>query len=114
MRETYERGSKELRVRFRSRLKILASLPRDEWNENYHKYLSGPASGLCELRFIAEKVQQRPLGFHLSQNEFVILYWAIEKNDRIIPASAYETALVRKESIKGNRYHAHELWLPLE
>ena len=114
VRETYERGTARLKARTLSRLKILASLPRSEWHEGYFKKLSGPCEGLWEIRFEADNVQQRPLGFHVSESEFVILLWALEKGNKFVPKAACEIAHKRKiEVIKsGNLKHA--LWLALE
>ncbi len=64
VRVSYERGSKELKARFLSRLRILAQLPQREWHDTYYKTLAGPCDGLAEIRFKAGKVEQRPLGFH--------------------------------------------------
>ena len=63
VRATYERGSKQLKAKFVSRLGILANLPENEWREPYYKVLSRPCDGLGEIRFQADKVQQRPLKF---------------------------------------------------
>jgi hypothetical protein len=112
--ETYDNGSKKLRARFFSKLKILAHLSRDEWHDVYFKNLSGPCDGLSELRFKADGVQQRPLGFHLTSTEFVILFWATEKGGRFVPLSACEKALARKLEILTGTSKAHAIWLALE
>lgn len=114
MREAYDGGSKQLRARFLSRVKSLAHLARDEWHDVYFKNLSGPCDGLSELRFKADGVQQRPLGFHLSNSEFVILLWATEKGGKFVPLSACEKALNRKQEILTGTSKAHALWLALE
>jgi Phage derived protein Gp49-like (DUF891) len=114
VRETYENGSPRLKARTLSRLKILAGLPRTQWHESYFKKLSGPCEGLWEIRFEADNVQQRPLGFHISGNEFVILFWAREKGDKFVPKKACEIALRRKAEILRNGNLKHVLWLALE
>lgn len=114
VRSEYERGSKELQGRFLSRLRILSQLPLEEWHEVYHKSLSGPCAGLAEIRFKADRVQQRPLGFHSADYEFTILFWAREKNGRWVPLSACEKALRRKTEIFHYRSRADALWLALE
>jgi hypothetical protein len=114
VRETYDGGSSQLRARFLSKLKILAHLPRDEWHDVYFKNLSGPCDGLSELRFKANGVQQRPLGFHLTNTDFVILFWATEKGNKFVPLSACERALTRKQEILTGTSKAHALWLALE
>ena len=114
VRATYESGSKELRARFLSRLRTLAQLPPNEWHETYCKALVGPCTGLSEIRFKADKVQQRPLGFRSGQHEFTILFWAKEKNSRFVPLSACERALRRKAEVLGNKDRADDLWIALE
>jgi hypothetical protein len=114
IRETYENGSANLKSRTLSRLKILAGLARSEWHEGYFKKLSGSCEGLWEIRFVADNVQQRPLGFHISENEFVVLFWAREKGGKFVPRKACEIALRRKAELLQNGSLKHELWLTLE
>lgn len=114
IRETYDGGSKKLRAQFLSKLKILAQLPRSEWHDVYFKNLSGLCDGLSEIRFKADGVQQRPLGFHVSTTEFVILFWATEKGNKFVPLSACEKAHARKLEIQTGTSKAHALWLALE
>jgi hypothetical protein len=114
VKEAYDGGSKKLRAQFLSKLKILAQLPRAEWHDVYFKNLSGPCDGLSELRFKADGVQQRPLGFHLTSTEFIILFWATEKGNKFVPLSACEKALTRKQEILTGTSKAHALWLALE
>jgi len=114
VRENYENGSSRLKARTLSRLKILAGLPRAEWHEGYFKKLSGTCEGLWEIRFEADNVQQRPLGFHLSATEFVILFWAREKGNKFAPKKACEIALKRKAEVLKNGNLKHALWLALE
>jgi hypothetical protein len=114
VRDTYERGSKQLKARFLSRLRILAQLPQSEWHDTYYKTLSGPCAGLAEIRFKADKAEQRLLGFHSGNHEFTILFWAREKNWRFVPPSACETALRRKTEVLGDKDRADDLWIALE
>lgn len=114
VKNTYEAGTPRLKARTLSRLKILAGLPRSQWHEGYFKKLSGACEGLWEIRFEADNVQQRPLGFHISDSEFVILYWAREKGDKFVPRKACEIALRRKAQILNNGNLKHALWLALE
>jgi hypothetical protein len=114
VRRTYETGSSRLKARTLSRLKILAALPRTEWHEGYFKKLSGTCEGLWEIRFEADNVQQRPLGFHVSETEFVILFWAQERGDKFVPKKACEIALKRKVEVLKNGNLKHALWLALE
>ena len=114
VRETYENGTPRLKARTLSRLKILASLPRAQWHEVYFKKLAGSCEGLWEIRFEADHVQQRPLGFHIAEDEFVMLFWAREKGDKFVPKKACEIALRRKAAILTNGNLKHALWIALE
>jgi hypothetical protein len=114
VKEAYDGGTSELRARFLSRITILAQLPRKEWHDVYFKTLSGPCDGLSEIRFKADRVQQRPLGFHISDTEFVILFWAEERGGKFVPRSACETALKRKQEILSVERQRYVLWLALE
>lgn len=114
IRDTYEEGTPRLKARTLSRLKILAGLPRAQWHEGYFKKLSGPCEGLWEIRFEVDNVQQRPLGFHVTETEFLILFWAREKGGKFVPNKACEIALKRKAEVLKNGNLKHALWLALE
>jgi hypothetical protein len=114
VRDVYDSGSKQLRARTLSKFKILAQLPRKEWHEGYFKKLLGGCEGLWEVRFVADHVEQRPLGFHINETEFVILLWAKEKSSKFIPKNACEIALRRKEEVLANARLKHAFWLELE
>lgn len=114
VKKTYDDGSNQLRARFLSKIVILSSLPMAEWHETYWKPLQGNCSGLEELRFKADNVQQRPLGFRSGPNEFTILFWATKKSgDKFIPKSACKIALERKEIALRDRTRTHDIWLEL-
>jgi hypothetical protein len=85
VKSIYDDGSPQLKGRFLSRVKILAQLTRTGWHEGYCKKLEGKCDGLSELRFKADGVQQRPLGFFQASGDFLILFWATEKNGRFVP-----------------------------
>src|SRR6266852_4734857 len=79
IRAWHDAETSQVRARFLSRLKTLAQLPLGEWNEKLYKQLHGECAGLAEMRFLADKVQQRPLGFRSGEWEFTILFCATEK-----------------------------------
>ena len=93
---------------------MLAGLPAKEWHSKYYKKLSGECEGLWEIRFEADGVEQRPLGFQSDGYEFTILLWAQEKNGRFVPPNACEQALRRKADAQRDRKHTNVLWLGLE
>ena len=114
IRKWYDGSSKQLQARFLSRLRTLAQLPFAEWNENFYKELHGSCAGIGEIRFQADKVQQRPLGFRSAEWEFTLLFCATEKGGKFVPLSACEKALARKQEVLRNRGQTNVLWLALE
>ncbi len=114
IRAWYDAQTAQCRARFASRLKILASLPADEWHETYFKHLHGECHGLAEIRYKADKVQQRPLGFRSAPDVFTLLYCAKEKNGKFVPLSACAQALERKAKVISGRRPTNVLWLALE
>jgi hypothetical protein len=114
LREKVDGASAQLRARLTSRLRILATLPFGEWNENLYKPLHGECAGLAELRFKADNVQQRPLGFRSGNQEFTILFWAIEKGWKFAPANACQRALERKTEALADRSVTNAIWFALD
>jgi hypothetical protein len=114
VKDSYDAGSKKLRAKFLSRITTLAQLEFLEWREPLFKTLHGKCVGLGEIRFIADGVQQRPLGFCSELREFTIVYWAIEKEDKFVPRDACRRALLRKSEILADRNRSDVLWLALQ
>ena len=113
IRKWHDAQSAKVRARFLSRMRILATLPFNEWHQDLYKALHGNGVGLGEIRFKADNVQQRPLGFRSGESEFIILLWAIEKSNKFLPRDACEIALARKSEVqKGSKTNA--LWLALQ
>src|SRR5260370_40295690 len=64
---------------FDQRIRTLQQMKILEWTEPYAKRLKGECAGLVEIRFQADRVQHRPLGwFGPSPGEFTILLCARE------------------------------------
>ena len=114
VKETYDNGTPQLRSKLLSRLRTLANLPLTDWNETYRKSLKGNCDGLEEIRFKADNVQQRPLGYRSTASEFIILFWATERGGKFVPLSACEKALKRKTEVLLNKDRSNALWLALE
>ncbi len=114
VRKWYDGETKKVRAKFFSRLRALAQLPLSEWNEPLYKNLHGDGSGLGEIRFKAENVQQRPIGFRSREAEFTLLFCATEKSNRFRPRNTCEIAQSRKAEVVENRGRCNELWLALE
>ena len=93
---------------------MLARLPFAEWHRDYYKKLSGSCDGLWEIRFFADGVQQRLLGYRSDTQEFTILSWVREKNNRFDPPNACEQALRRKAEVLVFEDRVNALWLSLQ
>jgi hypothetical protein len=114
IRSWYDAQRKKVRAKFLSRLKTLAGLPPDEWHETLFKNLHGECKGISEIRFKADGVQHRPLGYRSGKLEFTLLFCAIEKGGKFVPLSACEIAQRRKNKSKKDRSATNALWLALE
>ena len=114
IREWFDGQSTKVQAKFLSRLKILAQLPFEEWHGTLYKSLHGECAGLGEIRFKADGVQQRPLGFRSGEWQFTILFCAQEKGDKFVPLSACEKAHARKADVENGRSRTHAFWLALE
>jgi hypothetical protein len=114
VRACHDARSQKCKANFRSKLVFLAHLERADWREPLFKSLHGECSGLGEIRFKGDDVQQRPLGFVSGSREFTLLFWAIEKNGRFVPSSACVTALAWKRAVTADRSLSDALWFALE
>lgn len=114
IRSAYEGKQRQARAKLLSRLTTLSSLPFEEWTSTWYKDLHGTASGLGEIRFKADNVQQRILGYRSGEKEFVLLFWAIEKGNKFVPSTAPQIALARKNNVLKSKDFARDLWLALE
>ncbi len=114
IRAAYDAKQRQARTRLFSRLVGLSSIPFEEWNGNLYKELHGPAAGIGEIRFLADRVPQRVLGYRSGEGEFTLLVWATEKGGKFIPLSAPATALARKTEAEQSKDRTHALWLALE
>jgi hypothetical protein len=96
----YAAQTPTVQAAFDQRLKNLAQMKPQEWREPYTKQLEGPCDGLVEIRFKADRVQHRPLGFYgPGRMEFTIVFVACEIGDRFDPQNACEVALARKADV---------------
>ncbi len=114
IRGIYESGSPQLRGKFLSKLKWLAQLGVTQWGLPTFRELHDECAGLGEMRFKADGVQQRPLGFRSGPEEFTLLFWATEKSNRFVPRDACRIALERRDDVIAGRNLTDALWLALE
>lgn len=92
-----------VRAAFDQRLRTLAQMKPQEWREPYSKQLEGECDGLVEIRFKADRVQYRPLGFYGPlRMEFTITLIAREIGNRFVPGDACQTALARVNDVIRN------------
>lgn len=102
IKEWYDEQSAAVQAAFDSALSYLENQERTAWVRPKCSALKGDAcKGLFEIRFKADKKQIRPLGyFGPSENEFTILFCAIEKGDQFVPKDACKTASKRRASVE--------------
>lgn len=88
---------------FKARVRYLQHTPRNDWVFPKVKKLNISGKGeIYEIRFQANNVQYRPLGFFGPDScEFTIVVWATHKQDIYDPAKAIETAESRRLEINS-------------
>ena len=83
-------------------------IQRDWTKTSYFRPLTA-YKGICEIRFIVQNIQYRPLGcYGPGEKEFTILVGAEEKGDRFNPKSAPQLAVKRRKVILENKGYTHE------
>ena len=116
IRAAFDREGRQSQRKFHSRLKTLSQLPYTQWTAGgvLCRDLHGDCAGLTEIRFLADNVQQRPLGFRSGPEEFTIVLWAHEKGGKWEETNACSIALQRKHEIEKLKVRTDALWLPLQ
>lgn len=114
IRAWYDGQSAKVRAKFDSRLKFLAQRERAEWKREPFDSLSDECSGLGEIRFQADKVQHRPLGFFDGEKIFSLVFCAQEKGNKFVPKDACKIALRRKKEIMQSKEHWNVCTFDLE
>jgi hypothetical protein len=94
--------SKQARAKFRNKLRNLSRLPRTEWRRPLYDTLGEECTGLSEIRFEANNVPWRPLGFFLTDEVFALVICASKDEHGWIPRNACATGLRRKAEILAN------------
>jgi hypothetical protein len=99
----YEDLAEEAQQDFDDLLRYLAVTPRHLWERPKFAPVSGYV-GLGKLRFKANRIQYRPIGFFgPQQGEFTLLMGAEERGGRWVPVDAPDQALRRKATAQGDR-----------
>jgi len=92
IRQWFDRATKQARAKFRNKLRNLARLPRNEWRRPLYDTLGEECAGLSEIRFDANNVPWRPLGFFQTDREgddiFVLVICASKDEHGWIPRNA--------------------------
>ena len=97
----YNAQSAAVRAAFDVALKFLSQNPPSYWRFPQTRQLTDECEGLVEIRFFADKVQQRPLGFYgPGRMAFTLLFWATEKGSKFVPRDACAIALKRKKQVE--------------
>lgn len=101
--EEYNAQPGEVQAAFDVALRFLSHNPPSVWRLPQTRPLKRECEGLIEIRFLAGKVQQRPLGYHgPGRMVFTLLFWATEKGDKFVPPDACKIALKRKKQVEND------------
>lgn len=116
IQDWFEHASKPARAKFRNRLRILSRLSRNEWRRPLFDTLGEECRGLSEIRFDANNVPWRPLGFfQLSgsgDDVFTLVICASKDEHGWSPRNACAVGLARKAEISADQARAHDLPIP--
>ena len=93
---------------------MLSQLELNEWRFPLFRWLHDDCVPLGELRFDAQNVPYRPLGYRAADRVFVLTFCATEKSNRFVPANACATALANKAKIENGTGSSNVCWLRLE
>lgn len=85
---------------FKARVRYLSNTPKSDWKKPHARKLQGVAD-IYEIRFSANGVEHRPLGFFgPNVKEFTILIWSTHKQKIYDPADAINTADTRRKLVQ--------------
>lgn len=111
--QVYDAGSFDLNAAFDVEVNYLRKLPKTEWRRpSAAKLTKGKKNDFrdyYEIRFKADNVQQRPIGyFGPGENEFTILIWAHEKGNSIVPGQWRTQADNARSNIERDASYVRE------
>ncbi|MGD0961737.1 MAG: hypothetical protein ABSB19_18150 [Methylomonas sp.] len=104
VQDVYNNGSEELKAGFEVAISYLKEMSRQHWSRPDAHRLNKVKGfkDFYEIRFRADKLQQRPIGFFWpDDNHFTILIWATEKGNKLNPESWHEKCAKRKSDIEN-------------
>jgi hypothetical protein len=113
----FDHATKQARAKFRNKLRNLSRLRRNEWRRPLFDTLGEECRGLSEIRFDANNVPWRPLGFFQLDDAggdvFTLVICASKDEHGWIPRNACALGLARRVEILTNPARAHDLPIPL-
>lgn len=96
----------EAQAKFDTRIEYLRDTPAHQWNPKCAKHLTD-SDGIYEIRFHADRIQYRPLGFFgPKRQDFTLAFPATEKGDKFVPKDAIEHAETRKKIVLKDHQRA--------
>lgn len=104
----------EGQANFDDRVIYLRDQPPPMWRDPYAKRLSAENDPQCkdiyEIRFKAQRVQQRPLGYFGPEPDiFTIVLWVTHKGKQWIPREYCRIARERWAKVRNGELHAREV-----
>lgn len=112
--DDYNSASPSIQAGLDAALDYLKNLRRDKWtNPRKHAARLDKQDwpDFYEIRFFADKVQQRPIGFFGRQpDEFTFVLWCIEQNGRLKPKSWFNTCNSRRLAILDSTATTKDLY----
>ncbi len=80
----------------------LAARSRTDWSDTDFKMLKGKHKKVGEFRFVAGKVEHRPLGFFgPGRMEYTLLIGATKKGKNYAPREALDSAVRRMDEVEN-------------
>lgn len=117
IRRWYDSAAKSARAKFRNKLRNLSRLPRNQWRRPLFDTLGDECRGLSEIRFEANGVPWRPLGFFMTESDmvdvFALVICASKDEHGWIPRNACIVGLRRKSEVLADPARVHDLPIAL-
>jgi hypothetical protein len=106
----YREQTVEARMEFHATIRLLRDRAlRGDWCRPEFDMLGGKHREIGKLRFKANSVQHRPLGFFGPwKNTFTLLTWATERDWKFSPPGVCDRALDRMKLVIEDTVRAHE------
>jgi hypothetical protein len=109
IQDWFDHATKQARAKFRNKLRNLSRLPRTEWRRPLYDTLGEECAGLSEIRFEANNVPWRPLGFFQTEDVFTLVLCASKDEHGWIPRNACVTGLRHRAEILADPRRSHDL-----